>query len=297
MKHGLLASALLLGATSAPSFALDLGNGFSASGEIEVEHLATDTGNDNLAYGTLDLGFQQPDGPFGGYVGFDTIAVSGEKNTRYFAALTYSSSFGKFQIGSPRPLIDDYFTAPALGGARLYEAAFPVGKSLTSSLLFLGSDIETPIGLRYDGEFGALKAGASYSKFDLGKVMDLAASYTVGKTTFSGALERLEGDTGFSETVYHLGAEMRLEKLSVGAVYTSFNASNQDLMQVYATYSPLENLDLTASYLQIGSSFSDQDGYGLAAKYTLANGLYAEVGYADSNLGQDFYNASVGMKF
>lgn len=297
MNHSILVSALILGASSLPSVALDFGNGFSTTGELEVELLSANGDSETLAYGSADLVYQQPGGGFGAFVGLDALSISGDSESIFYGALTYTADFGKFQIGAPRPLIDDYFDAPTLGGARFFGLLLPVGRSFRSSIFAFGGNFDTPVGIRYDGTFGKLQAGASYDKFDGGTFIDAAARLKLDTISFSGAVEQIESDNGFVQTLYHIGAEARLDKLTMGAIYTSLGVAEQTVTHIYALYSPIENLDLTASYLMSDSIFSGTDAFGLSAKYAFANGLYAEAGYLDGFFGGDLYTASLGFRF
>ncbi|AWB48544.1 hypothetical protein HYN69_08490 [Gemmobacter aquarius] len=297
MKHSILVSALMLGASSLPSVAFDFGNGLSATGEVEIEYFDADGDSETLAYGSADLTFRQPGGAFGGFIGLDAIAISGDSESIFYGALTYTADFGNIQIGAPRPVVDDYFDAPVIGGARIVDLIVPVGRSFRSTILTLGGNLDTPAGIRYDGTFGNLQAGASYNRFDGGDIIDAAARLNLDTVSFSGSVERLADDGNFAQTIYNIGAEARLDKLTMGAIYTSLGMFDQSATQIYAIYSLVENLDLAASYMVFDSAFGGDDAFGLSAKYGFTNGLYAEAGFSEGVISDELYTASVGISF
>jgi len=156
--------ALLLTTVASPALALDFGNGFFVTGTAELEYASSDSDSDTLGYADVDLGYKSASG-FGGFIGVETFSTLEDdySETAFYGALTYSGSFGEVQIGAPRNALDSYLRAPIVGNLQLLDLSLYGG--VTGSLmpfLYLGEQIEAPLGLRYDGEFGAVSVGVSY---------------------------------------------------------------------------------------------------------------------------------------
>lgn len=296
MKHFSLIVAALLGASSLPAAALDFGNGFSATGEVEVEYFSDGSGlgSETVGYGSVDLAYQQQGGGFGAFVGVDAFRFFGEDFAAVYGAVTYSGDFGKIQIGAPRAALDDYFDAPILGGFRLSQFELGSGTSVLT-LIALTGEIETPVGLRYDGTAGAAKFGASYHSVNGARILDVAGNYSLGNTVLSAGVEYIESG-GFDQTMYHLGAEATFGKVKLGALLSDLAIFSLNSTQLYAIYSPTSELDLTVSAMSIDDVLSGTL-YSAAARYTFTTGLYAEAGFLDNSVSDPLYTVSLGMTF
>jgi len=294
------AIAALMLSTASPALALDFGNGFYATGDIELEYMdGSGFDGETIGYGSFDIGYEQAGGGFGAFVGVDAYTFDSNSESAFYGALTYSGSFGKFQVGAPRPALDDYIETPDLGGSVLYDLELSILSGSYLPIIYLGSSsIDTPVGLRYDGSFGAAKVGVSYHNVEEADIVDLGLSYQLGKVELRGGLEHINAGST-NETSYFIGAEGEIGPVVAGVLYGNIGfAGNAEATQVYATYSPLEALDLTACYLALSSSGPTQDIYGLAANYTIYQGIYVEAGYLDAGGSSDaIYNASLGLKF
>lgn len=292
------AIAALMLSTASPALALDFGNGFYATGEVELEYVdASGINGETVTYGKFDIGYEQVGGGFGGFIGIDALAFDDEKETALYGALTYSGGFGKIQIGVPRPAVDDYIGTPDLGGSVLFDLELSQLGGSILPILYLTSTLDAPVGLRYDGSFGAAKVGLSYHSVEEADVVDLGVNYQLGKVLLRGGAEHISSGSE-SQTSYFVGAEGELGPVVAGVLFSDINSiGTAQSTQVYATYSPIEALDLTATYLSL-SGGSNLEVYGLAANYTFAQGVYVEAGYLDANaFGGEIYSASLGVKF
>jgi hypothetical protein len=293
------ALAILLASTAGPALALDFGNGFYATGEIELEYIdGSGFSGETFTYGEVDVGYEQEGGGFGAFVGFDAYALDSQDEMAIYGAVTYSGSFGKIQIGVPRAALDDYIDTPDLGGSALFDLEL---SQLNGSILpvsYLGSSSETPIGLRYDGSFGAAKVGVSYHSIEDIDLVDAAVNYQLGNVELRAGAEHASTN-GFSGTSYFIGAEGEFGPVVAGIMYGDIGLiGNADTTQLYATYSPIEALDLTATYVAFSTGGPTEELYGIAANYTVYEGFYVEGGYLDGNgFGGELYSASVGVKF
>lgn len=193
-------AALLLTTVASPALALDFGNGFFLNGTAELEYSNSEANNQTLGYADVDLGYTSASG-FGGFIGVEAFSVDSQDEAVFYGALTYSGSFGKVQIGAPRNALDSYLRSPTLGNVQLLDVGlFGFVTASLLPLLYLDGDVEAPLGLRYDGEFGALSFGVSYHRMDA-----TGSSDTVEFLT--GGLNISLGNSGLGETVLIAGAE------------------------------------------------------------------------------------------
>lgn len=295
------AVAALVTGLAAPALALDFGDGFYATGEFELEYLdgsGLGTSGETLAYGEVDIGFEQEAGGIGAFIGFDAFSFDNDDEVAVYGALTYSGSFGKIQIGVPRAALEDYIETPDLGGSALLDLELSPFNGSFLPLSYLANTNDTPVGLRYDGSFGAAKVGVSYHSFNDADIVDAAVNYQLGQVELRAGLENISG-SGFSETSYFIGAEGEFAQVVAGLMYGNIGVlGDTETVQLYATYSPIDALDLTATYVSISNMGTSEDLYGIAANYTFSQGIYVEAGYVDGNaFGGELYNASLGVKF
>lgn len=300
MKHLGTASTLALISLSAPIMALDLGGGFSLMGNLEFEYLGD--GSSDQTYGILDadLVYEHASG-FGGFIGVDAISGSGPVEEAIYGALTYSGSFGKIQIGAPRNALDDYVSAPAIGGVDVLDFSLGgfSGSALPPALMF-GNESST--GLRYDGTFGAANVGVSYHDVDDARILDAAMTYGFGETTVMAGMEHISS-SGMDGSAYFLGVEHNFGQVTAGAILGRSDLIGGDVDSVtgYAVFSATERLDLTATVLSLSSAGPNGEIYGLAANYDVTDVVYVEAGYLKSTDGfgssDDFFSVSLGIDF
>ena len=284
-----------------PVFAQSAQEGFYTNGYAELSYFDSGSGNgQTLGYSEATIGYNTSSG-FGAEVGVDAIITEGDDNTAIYGALTYQSSFGKLSLGVPRAAIDAY-----LGGVPTVAGAVPfkigsVGSSKRSAITssYLLNNGEVPIGLRYDGTFGSTNIGASYHRYDDADVYDLAANYALGQATLTGAIEHFVGG-GTADTRYFIGAETKFGQVSAGVLWSgNYAFSNDAAIEAYAKFKPLEQLELSATALNIDVGSGGSTVYGLAADYTFSQGAYVQAGVADSfNSSSDTaVNLALGLRF
>jgi hypothetical protein len=293
---------IMLAGTAAPVVAQTAQDGFYTNGYAELSYFINSGGDDQtLGYSEATVGYTDANSGFGFEFGVDALITDGDDEAALYGTATYQSSFGKLSLGVPRAALDAYLASvPTVGGM----LAFKIGETgttkrsiITSS--YLGADDEVPLGLRYDGSFGSTNIGASYHRFDDTNVLDLAANYKLGQTTLTGALEvaAIDGD---SETRYFLGAESEFGQVTAGLLYSgNFAFSDTAAVEVYAKYSPLEQLELAATALNIDTGSDSITLYGLSADYEFNQGAYVQAGVADAFEGSDdtAYNLALGLRF
>jgi hypothetical protein len=287
-------------ATSAAAQSVD--GGFYTNGYAELSY-SDGAGTDSETLGVTEttLGYTDPNSGFGFELGIDAIVGEGDDEAAIYGAGTYQSSFGKLSLGAPRPALDAYLSnVPDVAGLQFlnFGTLGLTKRSLISSSYLLGNE-GVPVGLRYDGTFGATNIGASYHRFDDADVFNLAGNYQFGQTTLTGAIEHVS-DSGFDETRYFLGVESKFGQVTAGLLYSgNFVFSDDAAVEAYAKFKPLDQLELTASALNLDTGSGSSTLYGLEADYTLNQGIYLKAGVADDlESGSDTaYNLGLGLRF
>ncbi len=289
-------AALATGLAATSAFALDFGSGVSVTGTFELEYNDIESsGSDTLGYGEVDISFGQPGGGFGGFVGFDAYTLDSDSETAFYGALSYSGGFGTFQIGVPRNAMDDYIGTPEVGGSKLIDLQLSLVTGSVLPVVYLGQDIDTPAGFRYDGAFGAVKVGFSYHSVDDTDLMTAGMNYELGQVVLRTGIEHAE-DSSAGATNYFLGAEGTFGAVKAGVLFSDVSIlANAESAKFYAVYSPFDGLDLTGTYLTVDQG-TNTDLFGVAGRYTFQQGVFVEAGALAGN-SNDAYNLSLGVKF
>jgi hypothetical protein len=276
--------------------------GFYTNGYAELSYFnGSGTNGQTLGYSEATIGYNTPSG-FGGEVGVDALITENDDESAIYGALTYQSSFGKLSFGVPRAAIDAYLgTVPTVAGA----VPFKIGqigntkRSIITTSYLLTSNDEVPVGLRYDGTFGATNVGVSYHRYNDADVYDLAANYQIGETTLTGALEHFNA-SGSTETRYFLGAETKFGQVSAGVLWSGNYVFTDDAaLEAYAKFKPLDQLELSATALNTDVGSGASTIYGLAADYTFSKGAYVQAGVADTfeSSSDTAVNVALGLRF
>lgn len=302
MKRFAAVPMLLCAGMASPVCAQSAQDGFYTNGYAELGHFRNSGSGETYGYTETTLGFSDAGSGFGVELGVDALITDTDDESAIYGALTYQSSFGKLSFGVPRSAVDAYLqNVPTLGGIVLFkigQTGFTKRSFVTSSYLL--TDDEVPVGLRYDGTFGATNVGASYQRFDDLDVYDLAGNYRIGETILTGALEHVASGSQ-SETRYFLGVESKFGKVSAGLLYSGNVAFNDETaVEAYAKYKPLDQLELTATALNLDTGGGSETLYGVAADYTFNKGVYVRAGVVDDLGGgsvDTFYNLALGLRF
>jgi hypothetical protein len=133
-------------AGSAPALALDLGSGFTVSGDVELEYSADEIGNEgSTAFIDATLGWRSQAGGSIGF-GFDLDLVGMESFGAGFSAsaitggLVLTTEFGELTVGNPRPLLSTMIDTPMIGGLRTYDVQLENLSGSTLEFLNLTTD-------------------------------------------------------------------------------------------------------------------------------------------------------------
>lgn len=277
--------------------AQSLAGGVNAKGSVELEYSTDGDDSYSLLYGNVDIGYSFDGSGRGlgldlgltGYLGDDPFG-----DAAVFAALSYSTDFGKFSFGLPRNASSGMSRMPVIGGTQaigLGQRAYLGDLPLTDYLL-----TDDPYaGVRYDGEFGAVKAAASAHHFRQDtNLVDVALTYTGGFVFAGGSLQYYDFDNGTKATTLHgeIGAATDFYEAGLGV--TSGDNALPDSWQAWAMYRPVENLDLTASMLDAEGSAAL---WGLSAKYNVFRGGYVQGGVSNTRSTDARWDVSVGFSF
>ncbi|MCP5376923.1 MAG: hypothetical protein H6904_07590 [Rhodobacteraceae bacterium] len=265
------------------------------SGRIEYEGLRTAGPDESLLYADLDVSFDFGAGSMG--LGLDLGVLAYDANnssdSAIFAALTYGTPHGKFSIGAPRGALGDYSRMPAVGGISYLDLEMgPFTRGFVDYAAL--SNDETPLGLRYDGQYGSLAVSASYHNFnDLdAEIVDLAASYESGIFFVTGGLEFLSDSTD-DVTLAHIELGAKGDYYSAGIGFTNIDSSVPDATMAWASYSALPNTDLTLSVFDTSGTTI----WGLSGEWRFLNYSFVQLGVADVTGGDTIWDASIGLRF
>ncbi len=295
LSHSLLILPLVAGfPTLSP--AQSLPEGLDLRGVVELEALSSGDADQTVAYADLDVSFGFGAGSMGlgldlGLLAFDTDEDS---EGALFAALTYGTEFGKISVGAPRGALGDFSRVPTIGGMQLLDLELSpfVGDVVDFAALI---DSETPLGLRYDGQYGNLRVGASYHNFndDDAEVIDLALGYQSGIFFVAGGVELIDAAGGGDSDIYHIEVGAEADYYSAGIGFTSADNFGGDATMAWASYSALPNTDLTVTVF-------DLDGttlYGLSGEWRFLSHSFVQLGVADITDSETIWDASIGLRF
>lgn len=292
-------SILALSSLAAPALALDLGGGFSLTGNLEYERLDTGSTEVNIAMLDADLTYLHSSG-FGGFIGTDSFSAGSAPNSEtFYGALSYSGDFGRIQIGAPRTVVKDYVVTPEIGAADYLD--FALGQVTGSILpLILISGNETAAGMRYDGTFGATSVGLSYHHVEDVDVIAAAMTYGFNNGRLMASIENISS-SGPSGTRYMIGGEYDFGKVTAGALFsTDSGITDADAIKAYAVYSVTDRLDVTATVLNMSVGPMDATMYGLGVNYDLTDQLYVDAGYVGGDTlfsSDDVFSVGLGVNF
>ncbi|MDH3264372.1 MAG: hypothetical protein OEM24_10265, partial [Paracoccaceae bacterium] len=228
--------------------------GLTFEGYIELEYLngATD---DTFLVGEVWARYMSPSG-----LGFDAGLVGftdfDDSEHALYAALTYSFGGSKVSVGVPRPAYDTFSKFPAVGGMRILELELGTLNHGYAELVYLLGDVDPPLGIRYDGEFGALRVAASAHHFDEATDADafaLALRYDVtSNVALLADWERILPDGNPAITTTRAGTELSFSSWESGLAYFNRNTGTGphiDGTETWVTYMPTSQISVTATAL------------------------------------------------
>ncbi len=257
--------AFLLATVGSPALALDFGNGFSTTGEIELEHSKYMFSNYSYFTGDVTLSWRSSGSGAIGYGADLTILhfrqiKESEGSTAYRGGLVVTTGFGDFTIGAPRRALSTVLTLPELGTNRMVNLEF--NQLRWDSFHPLLSE-DTELGLAFTGTSGNLTYGASAHQFEGGKAtadtVQIAASYIMGSTTFMGGVQRVTGFGPSNQTALIFGMLYDRNKLTLGLELSNFandNGQSFASARLHAGYDITDAFTVLADITQIDPGFS-----------------------------------------
>lgn len=294
-----LLCAAVIAASLAPAAAMaqSLPQGATAKGTVELEYSTDGDNSYTLLYGDADMSYSLSGSDRGlgldlgltGYLGDDPYG-----DAALFAALSYATDFGKFSIGLPRNASSGISRMPVIGGTqaigygqRAFLGDLPVTEYLANDDPF--------VGVRYDTGAGAVRFAASAHHFRHDtNLVDAALTYSGGFLFAGGSLQYYDFDNGSNATLLHgeIGAEASFYEAGLGV--TSGDNTLPDAWQAWASYKPVDNLNVSATVLDPDSSALV---WGLSAKYNVFQGGYLQGGVSDTKNTDARWDVSVGFSF
>ena len=304
MRLGSAAGATLCFAFAAPAaLALDLGNGFSIVGDVELEYVAGDGDDFSLGYADLTLSWRSASG-----LGADLSLVSlndlgdNEGDHALWGGIVVATAIGDVTIGSPRPLMADFSTAPELGTVGLYSTG-EFGLIFGSYLDIIGtySGFIDIYGVTLEGQSGGLTYGLGvHSLRAEGNSVDafeVTARYRMDDAEIYGGFETIDlQPDGYRKAM--VGGRYIQDLWSAGIEVSSirgFGVIDESYTKVYADHQVFNGLTLGIQYLDLGDAGNNL--IGLSGVYEFGPGGFAELGYVSNTDGDHQTTAAVGFRF
>lgn len=310
MKSFQLATAVIL-ATTTMAMAQDKVQ-ISYSGVLSVEHLSGTNYREDYFHGNGDVSFRwstASDLKFGADFGIETFGLfdnAGSFNdlSAYYASGIIEGKFGKFYIGMPRGIMDDYFSVPAMAGSELFDLEISFwGHDLFRYLRLLSDEVgENVFGLRYDGEIGQIRVAASVSNFseDISNFGELVVRYDAGQWSVTLGTSLLEVD-GSSVNSTSLEVQASAGKFTGGILYNKTDelVSYSNSARAFISYDVSDAVKINAQVLNY-EFFADSDNviYAFDLSYKHKTGAFVNAGVlTNDTLVDKIFNVAVGYKF
>ncbi|MCU0827501.1 MAG: porin [Tabrizicola sp.] len=310
MKHLATASLIAFALGSSSTLALDLGNGFSILGDVELEYLTDGDDDVSFAFADVTFGWRSQ---AGGQIGFGLDLTlqnfsdldNGEGRTATWAALVVTTGYGDVAIGRPQPVLERFFDAPEMGGTHYPDVLFGVfggygGSFIAQVALFEDADM---VGVTFQGEASGLTYGAGVHRIDSTpsdvNAYELAVGYKAGGVELFGGFERIDTPVEYLDRL-QLGARYDADRWAVGAHHQSldFVVTNFEVSTLYADYKVTDALTLGVQAQHFDTGPASNDFYGLSGEYSFGPGGFAQLGYLKAAEGiEDVFSASVGYRF
>ncbi len=320
MKTIAITAATIGALTSVSATAQSLPDNMYVDGYIELSSVHSSGSDETFGMASLNFGLTPMRGNgFGvGFslgveaVNFDGAAIS---EVALYPAVTFAlGNTGLLSVGVPRPVLDyGYIPTDTLAHSSFMKVLLENGGIGQSSaaifyLYGIGSNIDM-YGLRYDGEFGNTKIGASYHRLEAGggsaDAFSIAFQHQLGTisslpdTKLFGGIERVSSN-GSNLTNYTLGAELSSDKLRTGLILGKHDLSGLNTANLYVDYNISDRFSVSGSYMRFdGSGGGGNNAYGLGVEYQFLNGGYVNANYTDQDLlgGDGLYEVSLGWRF
>jgi hypothetical protein len=263
-------------------------------------------------HGNGDVSFRwstASDLKFGADFGIETFGLFDNAGSftdlsAYYASGIIEGQFGKFSIGMPRGIMDDYFSVPAMAGSELFDLEMSIlGNDFFRYLKLISDQVgENIYGLRYDGKIGQIEVAASVSKFSeyIDNFGELVVRYDAGQWSVTLGTSLFEID-GSSINSTSLEVQGNTGKFSGGIVYNKTDelVSYEDSARAFISYDVNDTVKVNAQVLNY--QFFGGSGemiYGFDLSYRHKTGAFFNAGVlTNETLADNIFNVSVGYKF
>ncbi len=239
-----------------------------------------------------------------------------------YPAVTFAlGDSGLLSVGVPRPVVNYGYipenTMAHSSTMELFLSVVNIDPSMANYYYLYYPDLHSNdvdmYGLRYDGEFGNTKIGASAHQVDFSglaklDITSVAFQHQLGQigglseANLFGAVEQLKFG-GKNWTSYTLGAEAGLDKLRTGLILSksNFTATGVYLTtaNLYADYKITDDISVLASTMHMDAVGESARIHSLGAEYRFLNGGYVNATYSDQTLynSDGFYEVTLGWRF
>ncbi|WP_299350491.1 hypothetical protein [uncultured Shimia sp.] len=293
-RLGTTIAAGLLAATSAQAQ-------FFSDGEIAFHFLESDGTDWHALSGDFTLGYRFDDiwsfeiGLDGSRTRFD----SGFYDSTYmaFATITATTDIGRFQIGRPRLVIEDYFEAADFVSDYATKYYFPTFfHSMAFEDIYL--DANNFHGLRYDGQWGNTRVGASVTQETDGTTdtyLQFALTHQIDVYTLGVGLER---ETTDDETSAYFSAVGDWGRFGGSLLYRTYDDGSGFRGEFYNAgmdFDITERLNIELMYSTL-ASFGDT-WKSATLTYDITDNAYVALSGGDFNLIDDpLYSLTFGWR-
>lgn len=306
-------TAFAVAALVSPAGALDFGNGFSLTGEVELDYFNSSGTDGSLSYVDLTLGWRNQGSAAVGF-GFDVTFRDfreldvGDSFNNVWAAAVLTTPYGELSVGRPLPVLSRMFDVPQVGGTRQLDLLLlEAGGRADSFLAFLPmlNDSLDPTGLTFKGTSAGLGYGVGVHRFESGPTSvdayEGAISYQIDRTELFAGYETLDLPVGSIDRL-RLGARYGADRWSVGAQATVFEGPGGDRIStryLFGDYLVTDALKIGAQILDISIPVGDGPSfYGLTGEYGFGAGGYVQLGViTQKDSSSEAFTASLGYRF
>lgn len=297
-------------AAVSPALALDLGNGFTMTGEVELEYLWNSDDDRSLSYVDVALGWRrQASGDLG--FGFDVtlqdiyVEDSALEGTYIWAAGVLTTPYADISVGRPLPVLERMFPLPQVGASRYLDLRLDPFGGLGGSFIANAAVINDPdiLGVTAVGAAGSVSYGLGYHQSESGgfrsEIYEVGVIYRIEQTELFLALEHAPNDIDDLNR-FQYGVRYQGDGWSIGGHYQELDFIFLPLEAVtfFADVNLGDRFTLGAQAFRAKNGLSTVEALGVTGEYAIGQGGFGQLGYFDGGSELDrFVSASVGWRF
>lgn len=308
MTRFVSAAVATIACLACPAAALDLGNGFSIIGEVELEYTKGETNSASIINTDITLRWRS-EGSAAISFGFDAAIESlyvyedSEDNTLFWGGVVMTTGFGDLTVGAARPVAETVYDFPDFGSASVNRfLLFPATR--TGITFFATIADEQVAGVSLVGASGNLGYGISLHELSTAgnevRSSQLALTFQAGNTMVMGGFETLAvSGSATDATTYRVGVLHDFGTLELGAEYAALEASTgstQRVTRLHAAYEVFQDVTLRADLGKFNGSGTSENLWALGAEYRFGNGGFVQGG-ATSVGDEETWDVGLGFRF